>query len=191
MGSASLNVRMSWRYQYFAVLGKLTYVDSGTCSSSPKEYTPDSPTEVCCAFRGWPLPRIIWRKNKSDAKLIVNDSDGFSLSEMLEGNGTLRSFLRISKSKEKHERDYECIAENSIPGWPSPQPVIFELSLQCEWGLEGAGHSLWWPWVFPSDMGTFFRLKAFQTVQNLELKYIKGFTENLPFKYFPKRSFNK
>ena len=133
---------MWWQYQYFIVLGEVTYVKSGTCSSSPKEYTRDSPTEACCAFRGWPLPRIIWRKNKPDAKLIVNNSDGFSLSEMLEGNGTLRSFLRISKSKEKHERDYECIAENSIPGWPSPEPVIFELSLQCEWGPEGAGHSL-------------------------------------------------
>ena len=142
MGSASLNVRMSWRYQYFAVLGKLTYVDSGTCSSSPKEYTPDSPTEVCCAFRGWPLPRIIWRKTKPDSKRIVNGSDGFSLSAKLEGNDTLRSLLRISKSKEKHEGEYECIAESSMPGWPSPEPVIFELSLQCEWGPEGAGHSL-------------------------------------------------
>ena len=120
----------------------MTYVHSGTCSGSPKEYTRDSPTEVCCAFRGWPLPRIIWRKNKPDAKRIVNGSDGFSLSEKLEGNDMLRSFLSISRSMEKHEGEYECIAENSMPGWPSPEPVIFELSLQCEWRPEGAGHSL-------------------------------------------------
>ena len=60
----------------------------------------------------------------------------------MEGNDTLRSFLRISKSKEKHEGEYECIAESSMPGWPSPEPVIFELSLQCEWGPKGDGHSL-------------------------------------------------
>ena len=88
------------------------------------------------------MASIIWRKNKPDAKLIVNGSDGFSLSEMMEGNDTLRSFLRISKSKEKHEGEYECIAESSMPGWPSPEPVIFELSLQCEWGPKGDGHSL-------------------------------------------------
>ena len=120
----------------------MTYVHSGKCSGSPKEYTRNSSTEVCCAFRGWPLPRIIWRKNKPDAKRIVNGSDGFSLSEKLEGNDTLRSFLSISRSMEKHEGEYECIAENSMPGWPSPEPVIFELSLQCELRPEGAGHSL-------------------------------------------------
>ena len=120
----------------------MTYVDSGTCSGTPKYYTRNSSTEVCCAFRGWPLPSIIWRKNKPDAKRIVNGSDGFSLSEKLEGKDTLRSFLRISKFREKHEGEYECIAENGIPGWSSPEPIIFELSLECEWGLEGAGHSL-------------------------------------------------
>ena len=35
-------------------------------------------------------------------------------------------------------------------------------------------------------MGTFFRLKVFQRAEKLKLKYIKGFVENLPFKYFQK-----
>ena len=31
--------------------------------------------------------------------------------------------------------------------------------------------------VVPPDMGTFFRLNVFQRVENLELRYVKGFTE--------------
>ena len=46
--------------------------------------------------------------------------------------------------------------------------------------------------VVPPDMrGTFFRINVFQRVENLELKYVKGFIENLPFKYFQKRSFDE
>ena len=174
----------------------MEYVDNDTyaCSGSPKVYKRDVSKEVlvCCAFRGWPLPRIIWRKIFPDAELIVNGSHGFTLSEKLQRDDTLRSFLRLSKPKEKHEGEYECIAENSTPGWPSPESVKFELRLDCELGPEG---------TFPimvregipykglygvalPDMGTFFRLEVFQMVENLGLKYIKGFIENLPFKYF-------
>ena len=86
--------------------------------------------ELKCTFKGWPRPRVVWY-NPSN-KQIINGSEGFYISEQLDGEDTLSSLLRNANIQEKHEGTYECTGMNNITGWSSKNSGKIDLSYRCE-----------------------------------------------------------
>ena len=81
-------------------------------TSSPVDYYPDTrEMELKCTFKGWPRPRVVWYN--PDKKQIINGSEGFYITEKLDGEDTLRSLLRNLNIQEKHKGDYNCTATNN------------------------------------------------------------------------------
>ena len=100
-------------------------------TNSPFEYSPNKTImELECVFKGWPRPRVVWYN--PDKKQIINGSEGFYISEKLDGEDTLRSLLRNLNIQEKHKGDYNCIATNNITGWSSKKSKIIELDYRCK-----------------------------------------------------------
>ena len=86
--------------------------------------------EVRCIFKGWPLPRVVWYN--PDNKQIINGSEGFYISEQLDGEDTLTSFLRNPDIQEKHAGAYKCTGMNNIAGWSSKESRCTDLNYRCE-----------------------------------------------------------
>ena len=100
-------------------------------TSSPVDYYPDSrKMELKCTFKGWPRPRVVWY-NPSN-KQIINGSEGFYISEQLDGEDTLSSLLRNANIQEKHEGTYKCTGMNNITGWSSKKSGYIVLNYRCE-----------------------------------------------------------
>ena len=100
-------------------------------TNSPFEYSPNKTImELECVFKGWPRPRVVWYN--PDKKQIINGSEGFYITEKLDGEDTLRSLLRNLNIQEKHKGDYNCTATNNITGWSSKKSKIIELDYRCK-----------------------------------------------------------
>ena len=84
-----------------------------------------------CTFKGWPRPRVVWYNPKN--KQIINGSEDFYISEQLDGEDTIRSFLRNANIQEKHAGDaYQCTGMNNITGWSSKNSGYIDLIYRCE-----------------------------------------------------------
>ena len=101
-------------------------------TSSPVDYYPDTrEMELKCTFKGWPRPRVVWYN--PDNKQIINGSEGFYISEQLDGKDTLRSLLRNANIQEKHEgAAYKCTGMNNMTGWSSKKSGYIDLNYRCE-----------------------------------------------------------
>ena len=98
---------------------------------NPVDYYPDTrEVELKCTFKGWPRPRVVWY-NPSN-KQIINGSEGFYISEQLDGEDTLTSFLRNPDIQEKHAGAYKCTGMNNITGWSSKKSGYIDLNYRCE-----------------------------------------------------------
>ena len=87
--------------------------------------------ELNCTFKGWPRPRVVWYN--PDDKQIINGSEGFYISEQLDGEDTLRSRLRNAAIQEKHAGAYKCIGMNNIyTRWSSKKSGYIDLNYRCE-----------------------------------------------------------
>ena len=86
--------------------------------------------QLKCTFKGWPRPRVVWYN--PDNKQIINGSEGFYISEQLDGEDTLTSLLRNANIQEKHAGAYKCTGMNNITGWSSKKSGIIDLNYYCE-----------------------------------------------------------
>ena len=86
--------------------------------------------ELKCTFKGWPRPRVVWY-NPSN-KQIINGSEGFYISEQLDGEDTLISRLRNADIQEKQAGAYKCTGMNNITNWSSKKSVYIDLNYRCE-----------------------------------------------------------
>ena len=102
-------------------------------TTSPRHIHRSEARDLKCVFRGWPLPRVIWYK---DRKPIINGSEGFYHSEKKKllklDLVTLQSTLNIPSGREEFEGSYTCIAENNIPGWSSRQSSNIRVTYRCK-----------------------------------------------------------
>ena len=95
-------------------------------TSSPVHFYSDKKQmELKCTFKGWPRPRVVW-SNPSN-KQIINGSEGFYISEQLDGNDTLTSLLRNADIQEKQAGAYKCTGMNNITGWSTEKSEIIDL----------------------------------------------------------------
>ena len=87
--------------------------------------------DLKCVFRGWPLPRVIWYK---DRKPIINGSEGFYFTQRLseKDQETLHYVLHIPPGREEYEGYYSCVAENGILGWSSKQSSLIQVIYACK-----------------------------------------------------------
>ena len=86
--------------------------------------------ELKCTFKGWPRPRVVWYN--PDKKQIINGSEGFYISEQLDGEDTLTSRLRNADIQEKHAGAYKCTGMNNIAGWSTKISTYIDLNYRCE-----------------------------------------------------------
>ena len=102
-------------------------------TTSPRHIHRSEARDLKCVFRGWPLPRVIWYK---DRKPIMNGSEGFYHLEKKKHSNldlvTLQSTLYIPSGREEFEGLYTCIAENNIPGWSSIQSSNIRVTYKCK-----------------------------------------------------------
>ena len=106
-------------------------VQKGDKTSSPIDYYPNTTEmELKCTFKGWPRPRVVWYN--PDKKQIINGSEGFYISEQLDGEDTLTSLLRNPNIDEKHAGAYKCTGMNTITGWSTKISAYIDLHYRCE-----------------------------------------------------------
>ena len=86
--------------------------------------------ELKCTFKGWPRPRVVWY-NPSN-KQIINGSEGFYISEQLDGEDTLISLLCNADIQEKQAGAYKCTGMNNITNWSSKKSVYIDLNYRCK-----------------------------------------------------------
>ena len=101
-------------------------------SSSSLLLKKDETRLLRCIFKGWPLPRVIWYKER---KPILNGSEGFYHSEKKLWNSdlvTLQSTLHLPPGREEYDGLYTCTAENNIPGWSSNQSSKIWVTYHCK-----------------------------------------------------------
>ena len=100
-------------------------------TSSPVDFYSDKKQmELKCTFKGWPRPRVVWSNPKN--KQIINGSEGFYISEQLDGEDTLTSLLRNPDIQEKHAGAYKCTGMNNITGWSTNISAYIDLNYRCE-----------------------------------------------------------
>ena len=100
-------------------------------TSSLVWYFQNERLQLKCSFKGWPRPRVVWYN--PDSKQITNSTEGFYLSEELQGDDVLRSVLHLHKIQEKHAGVYQCIGENYSSGnWSSQKSGKIALIYQCK-----------------------------------------------------------
>ena len=96
-------------------------------TSSPVRFYYDTKLmELKCTFKGWPCPRVVW--SNPNNKQIINGSEGFYISEQLDGKDTLTSRLRHADIQEKHRGAYKCTGMNNITGLSTEKSDIIDLS---------------------------------------------------------------
>ena len=106
-------------------------VERISTTSSPVEYYTDlREMELRCTFKGWPRPRVVW--SNPNNKQIINGSEGFYISEQLDGKDTLTSRLRHADIQEKHRGAYKCTGMNNITNWSSKKSGYIDLNYRCE-----------------------------------------------------------
>ena len=100
-------------------------------TSSPVDFYPDTTEmELKCTFKGWPRPRVVWSNPKN--KQIINGSEGFYISEQLDGEDTLTSLLRNANIQENQAGAYKCTGMNNLTGWSIEKSGIIHLIYGCE-----------------------------------------------------------
>ena len=100
-------------------------------TNSPFEYSPNKTImELECVFKGWPRPRVVWSNPKN--KQIINGSEGFYISEQLDGEDTLTSLLRNPDIQENQAGAYKCTGMNSLTGWSTEKSEYIDLIYGCE-----------------------------------------------------------
>ena len=103
-------------------------------STSPVHVTKDQKRKLKCIFKGWPPPRVVWKK---DGQPIINGSQGFYHTEKklaeTDQHVTLQSTLHFPPFREEYEGYYSCIAGNNITGWSSEQSSTSQVIFECKW----------------------------------------------------------
>ena len=99
-------------------------------SSSVDFYSDKKQMELKCTFKGWPRPRVVWSNPKN--KQIINGSEGFYISEQLDGEDTLTSLLRNANIQENQAGAYKCTGMNNIAGWSTKISTYIYLHYRCE-----------------------------------------------------------
>ncbi|CAH3186466.1 unnamed protein product, partial [Porites lobata] len=95
-------------------------------TSSPADFYSDKKQmELKCTFKGWPRPRVAWSNPKN--KQIINGSEGFYISEQLDGEDTLTSLLRNPDIQENQAGAYKCTGMNSLTGWSTEKSEYIDL----------------------------------------------------------------